>query len=147
MEKATLGGLVRAARKEADLSQRELAKYAGISFVTLQCIEAESRRTTPANLASVLDTLIALSTLFDGFTKREDAHALLEQYGGSAKYADAVLECLERYERMHEEVLDEINSIEELRDSLKADVDALDADDVEVAARILRALIETRRKK
>ena len=147
MEEPSIGMLVRAARKKSGMSQRELARRAGISFVTLQNIEAEARRTTPGNLAQVLETL------FDGFADRQDARALLEAYGGSAQYADAVLSHISRHEQFRRDFERSLQGLAEYirgkkadREELKKDIDAMAAEDVPIAARILRAMIETKPK-
>ena len=147
MEGHTIGAIVREARKEAGLAQRELARRAGIAYATLQSIEAEARRTTPGNLAQVLETL------FDSFADRQDARALLEAYGGSAQYADAVLSHISRHEQFRRDFERSLQGLAEYirekkadREELKKDIDALAAEDVPIAARILRAMIETKPK-
>ena len=76
MQNEQLASLIAFHRKRAQLSQSELARYAGVSRYVVQDLEAGNGRTTWSKLAAVLAvlnlTLQPVGPLVDEWRRREN---------------------------------------------------------------------------
>ena len=109
-----LGQRIRSERKARGLSQRRLAKLAGVSFTTIQRIETDNRRTTANNLAAVLSVL-RYTNIDDILAEFDDDYAsqvkaVLNQRNSEKEHNDALrdLEEIETYRPYLNRLLDEI---------------------------------------